>query len=414
MVRIILAGMLLAGCGDAQAPQTSESQRVIRIAGSSSVNDKLMPALAAEYQRLHPEVSFEITSGGSGAGMRALLDGEVELAAASRGHTPSEQEQASVNGIDLDAEGVRHVVAVDVVALTVHPDNPLEAMTYDQVIGVYCTHGTDSWDLLGQEERPIRALTRDTSSGTRALFEDFFCGPSGIHDRIEVRSTTEMLSIVREDTSAIAYASMAEEPGKIVGLRPDSQSPAVKPSQANIIRGIYPLYRDLYVYSSPKSMSEDARAFLEFIDSPAGQEIVDEEGFVPLFLRPDRMDGPRPMRETIHFEPHSSQLTTRSQARLKVLAEELKERSSDFRHVVLEGYADSHEEEPERLSSERAAAVEAALKTELPDLFFETIPRGASNPLAPNATPHGRHRNRRVQIYLAEEEVDTPAPTEGE
>ena len=136
------------------------------------------------------------------------------------------------------------------------------------------------------------------------------------------------------------------------------------------------------------------------------QEIVDEEGFVPLFLRPDRMDGPRPLRETVHFEPHSSTITPRSQARLKLLGKELKDRAGEYRHVVLEGYTDSQESEPQTLSEERAQAVAQTLKADLPDLFFEVIPRGASNPLAPNATPHGRHRNRRVQVYLAEEEVE--------
>lgn len=401
-----MATLAIACTGTPSSDPTPPGAKVIRIAGSSSLTTRLLPALAEEYTRLHPNVRFEVNRTQSGAGIRSLLEGEVDLAAAGRSHHPSEQEQALVYGIDLKKDDARHLVAVDVVALTIHPDNPISSLTYDQVIGIYCTRQTDSWDLLGLEEAPIRAITRGIGSGTRALFEDFFCGPRGIHELIETRNSPDMANILAVDPNALGYTTMADQPGKVLGLRPDAESPAIQPSQANIIRGVYPLYRDLYLYTNPDKASAEVRDFIAFIDSPAGQEIVDEEGFVPLFLRPDRMDGPRPLRETVHFEPHSSTITPRSQARLKLLGKELKDRAGEYRHVVLEGYTDSQESEPQTLSEERAQAVAQTLKADLPDLFFEVIPRGASNPLAPNATPHGRHRNRRVQVYLAEEEVE--------
>ncbi|MCO4746179.1 MAG: substrate-binding domain-containing protein [Proteobacteria bacterium] len=405
MIRSLLVGMLLVGCAGPTADE-DDGKRVVRVSGSTSVNARLLPALAAEYERLHPDVTFEITQGDSGTGLMGLANQEVDIAAATRRHHPTEQEQALVNGIDLSASEAQQIVAVDVLALVVHPANPLASLTYDQVIGIYCTRATDSWDLLGHEEQPIRAVTRDVGSGSRALFDDFFCGPAGLHPSIEGRSSEELAAILTSDPNAIGYASMSDKPGKVLGLRPDPQSPAVQPSQANIIRGVYPLYRDLYLYRAPNAANDDVAGFFDFIESPAGQEIVDEEGFVPLFLRPDRMDGPRPLRETIHFEPHGSALTPRSQARLRLLSKELRDRAGEYRHVVLEGYTDSKEENPEQLSTERAEAVSAVLKTELPELFIEVIPRGSANPLAPNATPHGRHRNRRVQIYLAEEEAE--------
>ena len=73
-------------------------------------------------------------------------------------------------------------------------------------------------------------------------------------------------------------------------------------------------------------------------------------------------------------------------------------------HVVLEGYTDNREPEPTDLSYQRAETVRNLLQAELPGLYFEIIPRGAMNPIAPNDTPYGRQRNRRVQIYLAAEE----------
>jgi outer membrane protein OmpA-like peptidoglycan-associated protein len=116
------------------------------------------------------------------------------------------------------------------------------------------------------------------------------------------------------------------------------------------------------------------------------------------------MDEPRPLRETIHFEPGSSTPNQRSLARLKLLVDELHERTGEYRHVVLEGYTDTEEPDAEGLSEARAGAVKAMLEKELPGTYFEIIPRGSVNPIAPNATPYGRQQNRRVQIYLAAEE----------
>ena len=136
---------------------------------------------------------------------------------------------------------------------------------------------------------------------------------------------------------------------------------------------------------------------------------MDEERFVPLFLRPARMDEPRPLRETIHFEAGSSTPDQRSLARLAMLVEELKDRSSSYGHIVLEGFVDDKEEDEIALSQKRAESVKTLLEREVPGTFFELIPRGHANPIAPNTTPAGRQQNRRVQIYLSEEEAPEKA-----
>ena len=98
--------------------------------------------------------------------------------------------------------------------------------------------------------------------------------------------------------------------------------------------------------------------------------------------------------------------TLRSQARLGQLVHELRDRAGEYNHVILEGYTDAQESNPAALSRKRAQVVEERLKIELPGLFYEIIPRGAEHPIAPNETPYGRQRNRRVQIYLAEDEAE--------
>ena len=91
-------------------------------------------------------------------------------------------------------------------------------------------------------------------------------------------------------------------------------------------------------------------------------------------------------------------------ARLQLLIDERESRAGEYRHIVLEGYADNREPEAVRLSENRARTVEALLSNALPGTYFEIIPRGSHRPLAPNDTPFGRQQNRRVQVYLADEE----------
>ncbi len=392
----------LSGCtGTGSVGSSAPDKPVLRVAGSDTLTRNLLPALAQTHQRTRGDLAIELVSGDSATGIRALLDGEVDIAASSSDVTPSEEEQARANKFTFDDPEVRHIIGVDVVSVAVHPSNPTQSLTYDQVIGVFCTRTIDNWSFLGLDDRPIRALTRAPASGTRALFEDFFCGPRGIHHKVEEVDTATIDAALSDDPSAIAFVSLSEGVGKLLALRAEPASEPVRPSQQNIIRGAYPLYRDVYLFTNGPAAGY-SRSFLDWIASPAGQEVVDEQRFVPLFLRPDRLDEPRPLRETIHFEPESSEPNQRSTTRLRLLVDELEERQ--LRHVVLEGFTDDREPNPYELSRQRADAVRQLIAAEIPELYFEIIPRGPRDPLAPNDTPYGRQRNRRVQIYLAEDE----------
>ena len=411
----VLGLLLIGACTDTTPVEEVPTGPVLRIAATESLRHNLVPALAQTHENTVGSWTFQIVEHDSKSPVALLNAGEADLAFTSAGHTPTDQEQALANGYSLEEEGARSIAAVDVVAVVTHPSNTLESLTYDQVIGIFCTRQIDNWTFLGMDSADIHAVTRDPRSGTRALFEDFFCGPRGIHADIPLMPLAESEAMLAADADAITFASMTEPAGKVLGLRPDPVGVPVLPSAKNISRGVYPLYHDVYVYSRGAATG-DAKAFLDWIASPAGQEVIDEARYVPLFHRPERLDEPRPLRETIHFDAGSAEPNQRSMARLDMLVEELRDRAGEYRHIVLEGYADGSEGEAVRLSEERAQKVQGMLEKELPGLFFEIIPRGATNPIAPNTTPYGRQRNRRVQIYLAaEERIATPegAPSRG-
>jgi phosphate transport system substrate-binding protein len=405
----ILAGLGLLGLAGCEGPEQEQGQEeasapTLKVAGSEAMLKRLVPALLEPWKRRHPDVVITTEVQDAAVAIRGLSDRNYDLVASTRDARPSEDEQAQVLGYSLRGSQSRHIVAVDVVAAAVHQRSKLEALTYDQVIGVFCSRSIDNWSFLGSADRPIRVVVPDLESGDRALFEDFFCGPKGFHRHVEVATDEGIRQALGSDESVISFVSASDPAGKLLALQADADLLPVRPTQDQIIRGAYPLYKDLYLFTrgTPTGLVAD---FLRFVESPAGQEVVDEQRLVPLFLRPERMDDPRPLRETIHFDPGSSAPDQRSMARLNLLVQELRERK--LSHVVLEGYTDDQEPDAYRLSEQRATTVRQLLATELPDLYFEIIPRGPKAPLAPNETPFGRQVNRRVQIYLGEDEQAT-------
>lgn len=404
----------LVACGAPPAP-TAAPTETLTIRGSDTLTRVLLPEVAKAYERAAPGVSMKVEGGGDAAGFRAVLSGDADCAAAARDPFPAEEEQAIVNGYSFMSPEARHLVAVDVVAVAVHPSNSLTSLSFDQVIGIFCTQEISDWAQLGMDPSPIRVMTAVPSSSTRALFEDFFCGPRGIHTRAEQASDEDIAAALDDDPATIAYLSTAEQAGSVLGLRPLPDDRPIRPSQKSVVRGAYPLYRDLYLFT-PGPPSAAASQMLDWLRSPAGQDVVDEADFVPLFLRPERSDEARPLREIVYFEPGSGQPNQHSRARLHILVDELRSRAGEYRHVILEGFTDAREVDPSGLATSRAQAVESVLKQELPGLFVEIIPRGAVQPIAPNDTPYGRQRNRRVQVYLAAEEAFEPVlsgqPTE--
>jgi phosphate transport system substrate-binding protein len=403
MRTLIIALGLVAGCGVPKEP-ASVARPTLRLGGTPALAEGLLKPLGETHLHSVATHEFSIASRSTSELFRDLLAGELDMIAVDRQARPAEQEQALQNGYSLNAEGARSIVAVDVVAIAVHASNPIESLTYDQVIDIFCTGDATSWDSFGMEGAPIKAYTLDPLSGRRGLAEDFFCGPAGMDTFLPQRNAAGMAEALTNDPHAIGIVSAAHGVGKLVGLRNEPGAQPVFPSQTNVIRGAYPLALDIYMYTAGPATG-GALDFVDWIDTPAGQEVVDEARFLPLYLRPERLDEPRPLRETVSFELGTDTPTQRSVARMEMLKHELRDRTGEFKHVVLEGYTDDTERSASALSRARAQAVQAMLEPELPGVFFEIIPRGARNPIAPNETPMGRQQNRRVQIYLEDDSL---------
>lgn len=261
------------------------NERAIQNKGSDTLVNVAL-AWAENYQRIKPDISIAVTGGGSGTGIASLINGTVDIANASRAMKESEFEEARANGV----EPVEHVVAIDALAIIVHPDNPVSELTIGQLSDIYAGNVTN-WKEVGGNDASIVLLSRETNSGTHVYFlEEVVRRGEDNNESIFAPQTILMPSSVgitselRRNPNAIGYDGLGyvdPEHEKIIAVANDGDSPFIFPSVETALAGTYPLSRDLYMYTAGEPTGAMAD-YLSWILSPAGQEIVTQLGFVPI------------------------------------------------------------------------------------------------------------------------------------
>ena len=287
---IALAAALLAGCGSrgGEAGGRTADGAASRTASLTCIGSdtlvNLALAWAEAWMSAHPEVRISVTGGGSGTGIAALVAGTVDIANASREMSAEEIAAARGNGI----EPIRHTVALDAIAVVVHPSNPVDRLTLAQVADAY-TGRIGRWSDLGGADRPIVLLSRESNSGTYIYFleqvvrlgrkdaKDLFSPETLLMPSSEGISTE-----VRQNPNAIGddglgYVTTDQKP---VALARDAAAPFVLPSAATVIDGSYPVSRPLFMYTAGEPRGA-AKEFLGFVRGE-GQRLVAGLGFVPL------------------------------------------------------------------------------------------------------------------------------------
>jgi phosphate transport system substrate-binding protein len=242
-------------------------------------------AWAEAYLEVAPAVEISVTGGGSGTGLAALINATVDLANASRQIKPEEIEEARANGV----EPVETVVARDAIAVVVHPANPVDHLTIDQLSAIY-SGAVGNWKEVGGADRPIVRLSRETNSGTHVYFLEAVVRRGQPDDRTLFAADTLLLPSSEGIAAEIAYNENAigydglgyvTEEMKVVAVGADPAGPFFLPSVETVDRGQYPIARDLYIYSAGRP-SPQARDYLDWILGPTGQTLVAGLGFVPL------------------------------------------------------------------------------------------------------------------------------------
>ncbi|KXS46050.1 MAG: phosphate transport system substrate-binding protein [Methanohalophilus sp. T328-1] len=285
IILILLLALFAAGClnesDNTQDEKTNETVtehtkvEKINIEGSTTVFP-LAQAAAEIYMENHPEKSINVISGGSTTGIKALTEGEVDIAMASRKMKYSEKKAAEENGI----EPVEHVIAWDGLTVVVNPENPVDQLTYEQIKGIY-DGSISNWAEVGGEDQKIIIQNRDPSSGTYGYFKDEILGDDKFRpDLVSRDSNGAIVQAVTQEDAAIGYIGFAYLDDSVKAVDIDSGNGMVEPTSENILSGKYPLARPLHFYTDgqPTGLAAD---FIGFILSEEGTIIINDVGYFP-------------------------------------------------------------------------------------------------------------------------------------
>ena len=265
---VILVG-ILSGCTGTE--DNNEIQTLV-IDGSTTVFP-VIQAEAEKYMDQHLDVDIQVTGTGSSNGISAAGSGKVDIGMASRQIKDSELESYP----DLEET----IIAIDCIAIIVNPANPVSDLSITQVKGIY--NGTiTSWSELGGSG-DIVLVGRDTASGTREYFFEHVMGKDNFSSfMLEKNSNGLVHDTVAGNQYAIGYVGLGYVTSEVKGVNlQNSQGEYIAPTLQNVKDGTYPVWRYLYLYTkgSPTGL---AAQFIDFILSAEGQQIVEDEGFVPL------------------------------------------------------------------------------------------------------------------------------------
>jgi phosphate transport system substrate-binding protein len=282
---VLVWALVLTACGGTANAQSSPTdKKTIEDTGSDTIVN-LALAWAEAYQKIKPDIRISVSGGGSGTGLAALINGTTDIANASRKIKAEEKTDAEKNGI----EPHEIEIARDAIAVIVHPENPVQHLTLQQISDIYSGKITN-WKEVGGDDRPIVLLSRESNSGTHVFFLEQVVrlGDSKNKtlfstDTLLLPSSEGIIAEVRQNPNAIGYDGLGYITPDVktlaVAAKPDGEF--VKPSADSVNNGKYPIARPLFMYTRGEPAGA-IKQYLDWILSPAGQQIVAQLGFVPL------------------------------------------------------------------------------------------------------------------------------------
>jgi len=265
---VVFAGVLFAGC---KSSQPTEQPVNITINGSTTVFP-IAQKVAEVYMDTHPKVIISVRGTGSGNGIAALIDGTTDIADSSREIKKEEIDKAKANGLNP----YETPIALDALSVVVNPQNPVNALTSEQVKKIYVGE-IANWKDVGGPDMPIVVVARDTSSGTYEAFIELALGKGvNITDKAIVQASNQTVkNTVALTRGAIGYIGLGYVDSSVKVVSYDS----VFPSKESAINRTYKLSRHLYMYTNGQPTSA-VKDFIDFVLSVEGQNIVEEVGFI--------------------------------------------------------------------------------------------------------------------------------------
>jgi phosphate transport system substrate-binding protein len=438
---LLMLGAWLPITATAGGLPTPERGPALRIHGSNTIGAALGPALVEGLLheqgllKVHSEtpetanelrvvgetvegrrVVVDIAAHGSSTGFAALKAGTADLAASSRPIKDRELVDLKPLG-DLKSSAAEQVIAIDGLAIILHPQNPLNQLTTEQLARIFSGEAK-TWEELGGTGGPIHLYARDDQSGTYDTFKELVLSGrgktlGGAAKRFE--SSEQLSDAVSLDPQGIGFIGLPYvREAKAVAIV-DGQSQAMLPLNSLIATEDYPLSRRLFLYLPPNGKNPWAQALVAFAQSSKGQAIVAANGFIaqtvqamnvtPNALMPEGYQAlsrhAQRLSVNFRFEEGSATLDNKARQDLSRVLDYIKQRDKTNRQVTLVGFGDA-KSDPARadlLSKLRAMAVRREL-VKSGVVFREIRGFGAEMPVAANSADEGRIKNRRVEVWV--------------
>lgn len=279
--------LFATGCSPA-GPGESARPTVIQNIGSDTMVN-LAQAWAEAYQDVAPDISVEVSGGGSGLGLAALINGTADVANSSR-HIEPKEEQLVVER--LGGKPREFLVGFDALSIFVHRDNPVAEISMEELHDIYAEGAPiDRWSQLGvtnipnaRNDRIIR-VSRQNNSGTYQYFRDVVCGKNTDFKlgSLDMNGSKDVVELVSRTPGAIGYSGLGYKTDhvKMIPVAPRRGAKAILPSIATTLDKSYPISRPMFMYT-PGEPPPRVLAFLNWVVSPGGQKIVERIGYIPM------------------------------------------------------------------------------------------------------------------------------------
>ena len=271
-----ISGILLFSA--ALAIPTAASAGSLTIKGSDTMV-LLGQRWAEQYMAKVPGATIQVTGGGSGTGISALINGTTDICQASRSMSAAEKTNLRDR---YNTPGVEIPVARDGLSVYVNAANSVKELTMDQLRLIF-TGKISNWkEVVGPDAKMI-VYSRENSSGTYVFFKEHVLKNADYSQRAQsMPGTAAVVNAVSKEKNGIGYGGAAYAKGiRVLNIKKDDASPAVEPNLANVQNGSYPLSRPLFFYLRNKA-SGDIKAFIDWVLSAEGQEIVTKVGYFPI------------------------------------------------------------------------------------------------------------------------------------
>ena len=276
-LRSLFAAALIGG-GLLSLSAPSASAGTITVKGSDTMVI-LGQRWAEDYMKKNPSTVLQVTGGGSGTGISALINGTTDVCASSRAMKPAEKEKLRDR---YNNTGIEIPVARDGLAVYVNASSPLTEISIPDLKQIFAGKITN-WKQLGGPDKNIIVYSRENSSGTYVFFKEVVLGGADFTPRAQTMpGTAAVVNAVAKEQFGIGYGGAAYAKGiKILKVKKDPASAAINPEKKTVLDGTYPLARPLFFYLRAKPAGE-IKSFIDWVLSPDGQGIVEKVGYYPV------------------------------------------------------------------------------------------------------------------------------------